>query len=345
MKTLQKLQNLFAGIDAKSLDTRTFEISKKDLEAICCFFSIGKIKSYKKEKDIVVSHSNFFIFVKTTKGEYALKFFPPDKTRSLSIEFTINRFLVNHNFPTPLMHCGHNRQAYTSNNGLLASCFSFIPGIPAWQNINAPATIHQINNIIFSLKKTLAEAPSEIPHQKQENFITTARKLIQTSKKIATYDERNFINQSLQNVCQAYQQDRNLFTRRWLHNNTTLSNFILYQNTPYVLDLSHIREDYALADLTSLIISCIYLNVSKSTITHIIKNYYLIHKIGPKYLRVFNVLLKISLIKEYLKTIRRKKFLYTSESSPKSLKTYQFYLQERKRSIIAILKNKHFCIN
>lgn len=340
MTTSSKIPDLFAGVDAPSLDIRTFDVSQSDIEAICRFFSLGKLKSYTQEKGTVVSHSNFFVFAKTSRGEYALKFFPSDAAKEISIEYAINRFLVERGLPTPPMHCGRGRKASMPCNGRLAACFSFINGKPAWQQIRRPATVEHINSSIVALKQALAHAPTRIPRIKQENFLETARGLARSSKENSPYDQKTFIDRVLQEACRTYQDHRHLFTRQWQHNNTTLTNFLVKKRTIYTLDLSHIREDYALSDLASLVISCHFLKIPQTVIQNIVRDYFRQHATSSQLLPVLNVLLNIGLIKEYLKTVRREKGLPTVHCPDKLKKIYSFYLQDRKKTILRLLKKR-----
>lgn len=340
MRTSSKLPYLFAGVDAPLFDTRVFHVSRSDIEAICAFFSLGQLKSYTQEKDTAVSHSNFFVFAKTSRGEFALKFFPSDAAKAIAIEYAVNRFLVDRGFPTPVMHWGRGRKAYTPCNGRLAACFSFVEGKPAWQQIARPATIEHINSCIVALKQALAHAPTKIPRIKQESFLETARGLARSSKKNGPYDQKTIIDQVLQETCRTYQDHHHLFSRQWLHNNTTLNNFLVKGKTVYTLDLSHIREDYALSDLASLVISCHFLEISQTIIKNIIQNYFRQHAAGPHLLPVLNVLINIGLIKEYLKVIHRVKGLPTINCPKKLKKPYLFYLKDRQKTILRVLKKR-----
>ncbi|MCC6758824.1 MAG: phosphotransferase [Candidatus Omnitrophica bacterium] len=340
MTTSSKLPELFAGVDAPSLDIRTFHVSRSDIEAICVFFSLGKLKNYTQEKGTVVSHSNFFVFAKTSRGEYALKFFPSDAAKEISIEYAINRFLVERGLPTPPMHCGRDRKAYMPCNGRLAACFSFINGKPAWQQIGRTATINKINATILSLKRALAAAPASIPRLKQKNLTATVRELARTSKGNNPYDQKTFIDHVLKEACRTYQDQRHLFTGQWQHNNTTLTNFLVKEKTIYTLDLSHIREDYALSDLASLVISCHFLKIPQTVTKSIVQDYFRQHAASSQLLPVLNVLINIGLIKEYLKAIHRDKRLPTVNCPDKLKKTYSFYLQDRKKTILRLLKKQ-----
>ncbi len=328
----------FAGVDAISFDNRTFEVSRQDIENICFFFNIGKLQHYEKEKGIVVSHSNFIVFVTTGLGQFVLKLFPANAAKSIAIEYAINRFLRGQHFLTPAMHQGHNNRPFIESNGRLAACFSYIDGSQAWECIHKPGTIHQLNSAIFLLKETLQHAPANILCIKQGGLLKKAGNLAKTSKELTLYDRKALIDQTLKNICQTYRDHRRYFTRLWLHNNTTLTNFIISKKTVHTLDLSHIKEDYILSDLASLVISCLFLGVPLKIQKAIIQDYYKLHAINTQQFPVLNALIKLGLIKEYLKVIGREKSLHLIPCPPQLRKTYIYYLDDRKRIILRILK-------
>ncbi len=330
--------NLFAGIDNLSLDKRKFNPSRDDIERICRYFSIGKLQHYEKEKGIIVSHSNFFVFVATTHGQYALKFYPPDAAKPIAIEYAINRILTDHHFPTPIMYAGIRGQPFFTGNDRLATCYSYINGLPVWQHIKQRNTIRQINAAMLSLKNILSTAMGRIPFLKQESLLSNTGTLTQDSRALAFYDQKETIDASLLDACRTYQHHQLLFTRQLVHNNITLTNILIFEETVYTLDLSHVREDYALCDLASLVISCLFFDIPAKTIKPIVKDYFTRHKIKQDHFLVLNTLVKIGLIREYLKNIRREKSPELSTYPPDLARTYISHLSKRKKSITAVLK-------
>jgi Ser/Thr protein kinase RdoA (MazF antagonist) len=339
MKSKRSPTHLWAGIDHQSFDTRNFEPTCEDISALCHFFAIGKLQKFQKDKDIVVSHSNFFIFTTTSRGQYALKFYPKDSAKMISLEYAINRFLIDHHFPTPQMHKSQTGYPFMAVDGRLATCFSYIQGHQAWQLINQQKTICQINKTLFSLKHLLSSTRIHFPFLRQRNFLATAKGLSQTSQEISPYDKKNLIDESLKNACHSYQQHQSLFNRQYLHNNANLTNFLIDQNRVYILDLSHIREDYVLSDLASLVISCLFLDIPSTTIKSIVQDYFDQHALGSKHFPVLAVLVRIELIKEYLKNIYREKSINLNNSPQKIKHSYLFHLSTRKGVIAAALKN------
>lgn len=330
--------DLFAGIDNLSLDKRNFDPSQDDIEHICRFFSIGKLQHYEKEKGIAVSHTNFFVFVVTARGQYALKFYPMYAVKMIAIEYAVNRFLIAHHFPTPIMYAGHDGQPSLTSNGRLATCFSYINGQQAWQQIKQRNTLIQINTAMLSLKNILSVTKGRIPFLKQERLATSINTLAKVSRAITPYNQKKIIEAPLRDACRTYQSHQRLFTRQWLHNNASLTNFLIDKETVYTLDLSHVREDYALSDLASLVISCLFLKMPTTTIKTIVKDYVTQHKMESEHLLVLNTLVTIGLIREYLKNVRREKSVDLATYSPNLVRTYRSYLSARKESIAAVLR-------
>jgi len=334
----KRAKPLLAGIDSLSLDKRNFDPSRDDIKGICRFFAIGKLQHFEKEKDIIVSHSNFFVFAATTQGAYALKFYPRNQSKIIAKEYVLTRILTNHHFPTPVMNAGLDGQPFIISNDLLVTCYSYIKGIPAWQNIKHIKTIRQINAAMLLLKNILSTTKRRIPFQKQERLTTAVNGLVQKSRSMAPYIHKKIIDASLRDACRIYQGHQPQFTRQWLHNNANLTNFLINQKTVYTLDLSHIKEDYILSDLASLVISCLFFDISKTSIKTIVKDYFKQHKIEPDYIPVLTALIKIGLVREYLKNIQREKSVELSAHSPDLVRTYISHLAIRKESIIAVLK-------
>lgn len=330
--------NFFAGIDHLSLDKRTFTPSPKDIERLCRFFSIGKLKHYQKERDIVVSHSNFFVFVETDRGQYAVKYYPKYAAKIITIEHAVNRFLIGHHFPTPIMYADRDRKPFLASNNRLATCFSYIDGQQAWQQIKQRNIMIQINTTMFSLKKILAMTQGHIRFIKQKNLATTINALAKESRALSPYSQKKLISASLKNAYRTYQRYPSLFTRQLIHNNASLTNFLISKETVYTLDLSHIWEDYAFSDLASLIVSCLFLKIPKKTVKALLKDYFVQHKMSQEHTPALTTLVQVKLIEEYLKNVCRGKAVDFSAYPADLVYAYRSQLLARMQSIAASLR-------
>lgn len=330
---------LFSGVDHISLDQRIFYPSPIDIQNICAFFKIGSLKRYEKERAIKVSHSNFFIFVETTKGQYAIKFYPSNAEKILATEYSLNQFLATHYFSTPLMHAGHKGKPYILINGKFATCFSYIQGNQAWQKIKNPQVIKRINTVLLSLKNHLLESKVQFRFLKQEDIKTRAKGFLKELSVIPASSQRKMIEQSLHDALYLYKDNVLLFKRQVIHNNASLTNFLIDKKTVYLLDLSHIREDYILSDLSSMLISCIFFNIPVVTMRTMTADYFSQHKMQTSHFIVLKVLLKFELIKEYLKNIRREKTLNLNSNLERN---FQSYLLKRKSLIENVLRKIEF---
>ena len=329
---------LTPGVDHLSLDKRNFDPSRDEIEDICRFFSLEKLLRYEKEKGVVISHSNFFVFAATAKGQYALKFYPQDKGRHITVEYAVNRLLIKHHFPTPLMHAGRGSRPFvTGKNGTVA-CFDYIEAKPAWQRIRQPDTIRRINTALLSLKNILSAGVRHLPSQKQADLLSNTTALAKDSRALGVYDQKELIERSLREACKTYQRYRVLFTRQRVHNNASLTNFLIDKKTIYTLDLSHIREDYVLSDLASMVISCLFFNMPAAMVKTIARNYFTVHKMDQEYFPVLNTLVRTGLIREYLKNIQRERSVALSASAAGLARTYSAHLAKRKKLITGVLK-------
>lgn len=337
MPTTRDRFNLFAGVDHLSLDRRSFNPSHDDLAHVCRFFSIGKLLNFEKEKGIVVSHSNFFVFVQTSRGKFALKFYPADAAKTLQTEYFINRFLTLHHFSTPKMYAGNKGRPFCLSHTMLAACYDYIEGKQAWQEIKKHTNIRRINSSLCSLKNLLSKAPS-FPFPKKTALAEHIQELAQAYRELAPYDDEKLIVATLKDICHSYQNYHPLFVWQRIHNDITLTNFLIDRKTVHIIDLSHIMEDYVLSDLASLVVSCQFLGVPKTTIKCIIDDYFWQHKIGTEYYPVLNTLIKISLIIEHVRNVHREKFINGPDYPSDILKTYMFHLKKRKDLIVTSLK-------
>jgi len=329
---------LLSGIDHISFDTRAFNPPRNDIKRACRFFSLGELKSFEKEKGIDISHSNFFVFIKTDKGDYALKFYPKNAAQSIQTEYALNRFLIQQAFATPPMHANHKEQPFVPCHNRLAVCFSYIPGEPSWRHINNRDTIRQINTALLLLKKFLVAAQNQIPLPKQDNLAITIKSCLRTSRTLAPYPGQALISAAIKKAFQAYQDFPSLFPRQVIHNNASVTNFLVSKKDVYTLDLGHICEDYALTDLANFIVSCLFLSVPQKTIKTVIQDYFSRHRLTKTRVPALIALMKINLTKEYLKNIGREKNTDFSSCPQDIVSIYRPYLLKRIKSIQSFLR-------
>ncbi len=326
-----------AGVDSIRLDTRNWDISKEDIERICRAFRLGKIKRYEKEPNIAVSHSNFFFLLATTRGTYAIKLYPANEEKALTAELILNRLLIKNNFPTPAMHLTSDRSAFLRLNHHLAACFDFINGKPVYRHRLDTETILRINERILLLKKILDRLVLPNRLLQTENFPARITSLIKTARQTAPFDDQALIERSLLLAHDIFTRNPHLFVRTNLHNNISLTNLFRYRNDIYVLDLSHIKNDYELIDLGSLVISCLFLNETKKNIKLFIISYFTVHKTSRKKLSVLTSCLQLGLANEYLKTVRRYQNIKVASKPSRLDRSYRYQLRKRIKLIRDIL--------
>ncbi|MBL8013034.1 MAG: hypothetical protein JNN05_04225, partial [Candidatus Omnitrophica bacterium] len=245
-------KNLIGGVDHIVFDQRIFQIKWNDSSKICRFFSLGDLIEFKQERNVVVSHSNFFAYARTHKGRYAFKFYPPDSQDLILHELTVNRLLRSHHFATPAMYTNNREIPFFPCAGKLTTCYEFVAGAPAWEKIQDKNIVRQLIENIYLLKEILRSEP-KFCWTCQEPLLTDA--LLPLYKSVlhkSSLEESKIIDVSLRQILKTGKD--HTFKSQWLHNNTTLTNFISKRKTIFSLDLSHVRKDYALSDLSALII-------------------------------------------------------------------------------------------
>jgi hypothetical protein len=295
----------------KALKKTAFDPSPDDLRRICRFFSIGELEHFKKDKDLIIPHRNPFIFATTTQGPFAIKFYPVTAARTIAAEYALNRILIDRRFPTPAMHPGTGGRPFLAVNGRLAACFTYIKGPQAWQHIQRSGTIHQINAALLCLKNILSTARGNVAVGKCKGLAAAIKNALAENAH-AQGPEQKKIESYLLNAFQTYQRHRRSFTRQKLHTHANLCNFLIHKKTVYLLDLEHIREDYVLADLASLVMTSLLLGVPAPKIKAIVKDYFTQHKIKTDFVYVLDTLLKVRLVEDYfISDLSRKRLILT----------------------------------
>lgn len=339
MQINKSSSQLFGGIDHISLDTRTFDPSQVDIESICRFFSLGKLKIFQKEKNITLSHSNFFVFASTTRGNYALKFYPASSSKDILHEYALNRYLGLHGFPTPAMLTSSDGKTSVPFCGSLAVCFEYINGQQAWQHIHKKTVQDQINGLMRQLKTVLLPLAGSKFISPQDSFAAQIKNLIQTASQLTPfYNERN-IRKEINHIAQEFAAHKKLFVRQILHNNATLTNFMISKGKVFLLDLSHIKEDYLLSDMTALVLSCRFLRIPPKITKTMIGEYFLAHGLKKPHQTVLNTQMRLSIIREYLKNTSREKNLSKARAlTTGQVERYKLYLSQRTKHLVQLLR-------
>jgi len=85
---------------------RRFDINETDIRSIVKKFDIGDFISYSIEEGIRHQHSNKIVSVRTTAGDFILKFYLYTIPRYVILEYLIVKNLIDIGFPTPRMYLG-----------------------------------------------------------------------------------------------------------------------------------------------------------------------------------------------------------------------------------------------
>ena len=242
MRTLHSIPPLIGGIDHISLDTRNFTPSKKDIERLCHFFSLGTLKTFQKERNVVISHSNFFIHAVTVRGQFAFKFYPQQQKENLQFEYFINRHLISHGFPTAVMLNGIDNKPCIASCGHSATCFDYIDGQQAWEHIRKKSVQIQITDRIRRLKTVLQPLSGSKIMLRQDKIPAQVKQLIRTAPSLMHFQQTNAVLRELSSILLDYKKHKQLFIRQILHNNLALTNILVTKTETFILDLSHIRE-------------------------------------------------------------------------------------------------------
>jgi len=340
-RTIRTTQDLLAGPDNILFDLRSFHLSDNDIHLICRFFLIGEPQYFEKEKNIHISHSSFFVFIKTTSGEYALKFYPKNYAEKIIHEYSLTHLLRRFSdLSIPTMYTGKNKKPFYIFRDHIVVAYSYIKGEQAWQHISQKTVFTKLNAMILSLNSLLIKLRGKIVAPKNTHLTARIKTLLKISQSLS-FNQKSFITSLLKKLQQDYQIYAPCFHRRLIHNNLTLSNTLIADNTIYLLDLSHICEDYILSDLSSLICSCLFLDIPPKTIQNIIKNY-LSNDIIKSSNVILMLLIQIVLIENYLLCLSRIKTTDFSPYPPALVQNYRFHLSNRMHQILQILQPKIF---
>lgn len=240
------------------------------------------------------------------------------------------------------MHAGPGGLPFIKNNNHLAACYSYVNGIPAWKRIHDQKSFEQINSALLLLKNILSADKKQISFPNNESLTKKIKTLTDHSRSLFSYSQQKMIESALLEISRNYQKNQPLFSRQLLHPNANLTNFLFYKKTAYTLDLSHVRHDYILSDLSSLVISSIFFNAPKALIESLVYGYFAEHKLKNDRLIVLVSLIRTGLIHEYLKNIVREKSLETSIYPLGQRQIFLSQLSIRKKSITSALERINY---
>ena len=335
---MYKNNAVIGGLDASIFDTRSFKITKKQLGLFCENFNTGKFLERLKEINIPLSHSNFVIFVKTTKGKFVLKFFPKASPKDITIEYTLNRIFKENYLLTPTMYINQNNRPFSKLNGYLISCYDFIEGKTMYQEKLDSRRIEKINVTMEKLNKVLA---SSLDKTNLNTILVkeTISEKLQSLKDLAVQlphgKEKEYSFKEIENLCSFYLAHPDSLQKMIIHSNITLANLIHNREGIYILDLIHVRMDYQINDLANLIESALILKIPYPILNAIVHGYFYKHDFPRSKNELLFAFIRMHLLKGYLKIVTRKDSLPPAKSN---LRLYRLYLSEK-------IKQKNLRIN
>lgn len=299
-------KRIIGGTSAKLFDLREFKPEGFNLSKICGSFNIGSFKKYKKEDSIQISHSSHLVFVKTSGGDFVLKFRPLNTYREIIKEFALNNFLLEHRFPTPLMYPTIKNLPFAKTKTCLITCYKKIPGRPLYAYKLDENKIKKINQNIIWLNKLLfifLKAKKKRLLEK-ENIIKRIILLQQDLRFLSPNDDSDIIENSLKRIYKFCLLESKALIRKPIHSNITLANMIYNGCEVFLLDLSHIRLDFQLNDLANLVTNCYLFDIKEKSVSFLIKDFFRQVNYRQRELKTVNNFIVLHLIRHYLKLIK-----------------------------------------
>ena len=301
-----KNTRILGGTSAKLFDLRKFNPEDFNLNKICGYFNIGSFKKYTKEDNIKISHSSHLVFVKTSRGEFVLKFRPLNTCRDIIKEFAINNFLIKYRFPTQLMFTTIKNLPFAKTKTHLITCYKKIPGRPLYSYKLDSKKIKKINQNIFWLNELLSLFLKTQNKKllEKENIIKRMILLKRDLRSLNPNDDLKIIEDTLKEIYKFCLSDSKTLIRKPIHSNITLANMIFDGSEVFVLDLSHVRIDFQLNDLANLVANCYLLNIKEKNVSLLINDYVGKIGFGQKKLKTLNTFIILHLIRHYFKVIK-----------------------------------------
>lgn len=328
---------IIGGSDSIIFDTRELNLSTADVLSVCRLFNLGQLKSFEKEPNIVVSHSNFIIFVITSRGKYVIKLYPPGSKNIIGTEYLINRVLQSRHFSTPAMHLSASHQPGCRIKDYLAVCYDFAEGKPGYRVRLADQHIDHLCRTLFMFKNILS-GNTHISRTLQRSGFTLQPRSIRTLiASLTNQTDHPVLKKALLEACRYLDHNKTLLHKRPVHSNLSLSNILFDHGRTVLLDLSHTRIDHAMEDLASLIFSCRIFSAPQTVIRRIIASYFAIHKIRQEQIRTLTALLTIRTVREYRKTELKSPSAITHGTDPALVKEYKKQIAAHKEELLRSL--------
>ena len=177
----------FTGMDARRFDTRDFNINRPEVERLCAIFNTGRLLEWIPEKGLRLSHSNFTVYAKCSRGQYIFKFQPATNEwfrrieKNVQTEWLLNRLLISKTIAVPPMFRANDRRPYALSGQYCTTCYTYLDGYPAYQNKLVPRQVARINRALFLLDQALDTAPAIVKLLKTEPLIKKLRPLTEAA--------------------------------------------------------------------------------------------------------------------------------------------------------------------
>ena len=330
-----KKSSIFGGIDSKIFDNRKFIMTSPEVHKLCKDFRLGSLSSFFLEKNVLISHSNFLVFLKTNKGDYVFKFYPLRLSKDIIKELVLNKYLIKRGIRTPLMITTSNNKPFAETKTYLISCYEYIQGDPLYSWELNRFLISKIVRNIYSLNDMLSTL-SKIPRIQyvldKESYVDKIRFLKTMIKRCPDLKEKELIVNCQKKIQHHYVRHLKLFIKRPIHSNISLSNILYDKNHIYILDLSHIRFDYELNDLANLYVSLCFFEVQESKMRILINEYFKIFKFRPIQLQILYNFIILHFLKEYLKILKKEENIPEGNTQPE-MEIFRAELMKQKNKI------------
>jgi Ser/Thr protein kinase RdoA (MazF antagonist) len=330
------LPAILGDLDSKIFDIRNFNVRPSVISDLCKNFRLGRLKDYCVEKDIKVSHSNFVVFLSAGKGKFVLKFYPTHANKAILKEFVLNKFLIKNGGKTPAMLAANNDSAFVKEGGYLVTCYEFARGRPIYlAGLNRPMIrkvlrfIHSFNGLLDCLN-----ADKRFHHIiDREDYPTKIHFLHVMSRACGDSSEKGYVHGILKKIGIHYAQNLSAYTQKLIHCNLSLANILYDGRFLHMLDLSHIRHDYALNDLAYFYVSFCFFNGSREKIDTAVAEYFEDRKASEQKKSVFYNFVLLNFVKEYLKVLQKENNIYFCKNSLKNVAKFAHELLKRKNTI------------
>ncbi|MDD5138177.1 MAG: hypothetical protein PHG72_05095 [Candidatus Omnitrophica bacterium] len=335
----QNVKHVVGGVDARVFDLRPFPFSGKVIERLCGLYRIGKPERFVPERNIRVSHSNFTAYLKSTRGEFLLKFYTGQQPESFSGELSLNRFLIKRRFPVPAMLTAGQKSPFVRLPGAYAACYDWIDARPLYDFSLNGDLLAGVADIMAGMRSLLRDFSRRHPGscELSEPFDQRLAVLQAALGRFGAWKHAAVLFRILDRLKEFYCRHRSLFTPELLHANLGLSNILMKRNRYFVVDLAHVKGDFGQQDLASMCFSLYLFDMPLGRVKAFARMFLRMERDRRGQEALWNVLFLRLAVQKLEKTLDKEAKALSLHKDSALIRSYLHHIHQRKTQLLSVM--------